>query len=495
MPMVLERADLRRDRAGGLVVRDRRVQLPDQRGPGGPQPVQVPGREAVPAVGRELLDAGELTVHGGEVPVLERRVDQPDVAPQLGERLAGPVGDLARPAASGPPFGQELRRAQRQVPRVHGVEQRVGVVGALGEREGFGRQVPRPVSRAGFRREDRLPGAQPRAQRGVLGRHGTQRPGAQRVDGRGRGGIAHPGDHQGGRRERDPGGRRPRPAGPPTGSARGSPRRDPRRTRRAPRRGSVRRAGPPAARRPPPRRAGPARRTWPPRRRRAAPPPTWPPPGPTARSAPPCPGPPDRCQWPAICPARAAACSDRSSARAARSCSAIRRDGPSSSYTASLTRACANDSPASSGADARTPRATAWSRTAPASAGESPVTSDSSRKSIRSPSTLAASSSSLACSPSPPRCARTRRRSSGSPVSPSPAAEAPRSTSMRTNSGLPPVAARSRPASVSASWPAAACRSHWAMSCRDSPVSRISRVASARSSAGSSPASGAPRLP
>jgi hypothetical protein len=193
-------ADLGRDRPGGLVVRDRRVQLADQRGPGRPQPVQVPGREAVPAVGRELLDAGELTVHGGEVPVLERRVDQPDVSPQLGERLAGAVGDLARPGGEYPSFSEELRRAKGQVAGVHGVEQRVGVVGALGEREGFGRQVPRPVSRARFRGEDRLPGAQPRAQRGVLGRHGTQGPGAQRVDGRGRGGIAHPGDHQGGRR-------------------------------------------------------------------------------------------------------------------------------------------------------------------------------------------------------------------------------------------------------------------------------------------------------
>ena len=196
-----ERADLYRDRAGGLVVLRRRAQLADQRGAGRPQPAQMPPREAVLAVDRELLDAAEFVVHGGEISCLERRVDQPYVAPQFGQRLAGLVGDLARAGRELASFDQELGRAQRQVPRVDAVEQRVGVVAALGERESFGGQLARPVPRTRFRGGDCLPGEQPGAQREILGRRGTDRLGAQRLDGPGRGRIAHPGDHERGRGE------------------------------------------------------------------------------------------------------------------------------------------------------------------------------------------------------------------------------------------------------------------------------------------------------
>jgi hypothetical protein len=152
-------------------------------------------------VGGELLDAAEFVVHRREVSVLERRLDQPDVAPQLGQRLAGRGGDLARPGRELAPFGEELGRAQRQVPRVDAVEQRVGVIAALGEGERFRGQLAGPVARACLRRGDRLPGPQPRAQRGVLGGQGAHCLVAQRLDRRDRRGVAHPGDHQRGRRE------------------------------------------------------------------------------------------------------------------------------------------------------------------------------------------------------------------------------------------------------------------------------------------------------
>jgi len=53
----------------------------------------------VPAGGRELLDAAKFVIYGGQVPGLERRVDQPDVAPQFGYAPSG-----TSPGRSGP-FG------------------------------------------------------------------------------------------------------------------------------------------------------------------------------------------------------------------------------------------------------------------------------------------------------------------------------------------------------------------------------------------------------
>jgi hypothetical protein len=76
-----DRSDLRRDRAGGLVVRPRRVEFADQRGAGRAQPVQVPPCQAVPLVRGQLLDNAELVIDGGEVSGLERDIHQPDVAP------------------------------------------------------------------------------------------------------------------------------------------------------------------------------------------------------------------------------------------------------------------------------------------------------------------------------------------------------------------------------------------------------------------------------